>query len=117
MDSQKTISQEGDGVRYEKRWKIFWIVCGICFLVGIICCGAAWGIGTTLDDIMHGFPEEMNGDQKLQNISSQISGTRMMMTGTMMTGTMMTGMMMTGMMMTGMMSRMTGMMMTKDVII
>lgn len=65
MDSQKTISQEGGGVRYEKRWKIFWIVCGICFLVGIICCGAAWGIGTTLDDIMHGFPEEMKWGSKV----------------------------------------------------
>lgn len=43
----------------KKRWKIFWIVCGTCFLIGIICCGAAWGIGTTMDDIMHGFPEEM----------------------------------------------------------
>ena len=52
----------------KKRWKIFWIVCGICFLVGIICCGAAWGIGTTLDDIMHGFPEEMNGDQSYKYI-------------------------------------------------
>ena len=49
----------------KKRWKIFWIVCGICFLVGIICCGAAWGIGTTLDDIMHGFPEEMKCGSKI----------------------------------------------------
>ena len=49
----------------KKRWKIFWIVCGICFLVGIICCGAAWGIGTTLDDIMHGFPEEMKWGSKV----------------------------------------------------
>ena len=104
-------SQEGDGVRYEKRWKIFWIVCGICFLVGIICCGAAWGIGTTLDDIMHGFPEEMkcgskitkyivtdkwdNDDDDWDNDDWDNDD---------------------WMMMTGMMSRMTGMM-TKDVII
>lgn len=49
----------------KKRWKIFWIVCGTCFLIGIICCGAAWGIGTTMDDIMHGFPEEMNWGSKV----------------------------------------------------
>ena len=49
----------------KKRWKIFWIVCGICFLVGIICCGVAWGIGTTLDDIIHGFPEEMKWGSKV----------------------------------------------------
>lgn len=49
----------------KKRWKIFWIVCSICFLIGIICCGAAWGIGTTMDDIMHGFPEEMNWGSKV----------------------------------------------------
>ncbi len=49
----------------KKRWKIFWIVCGTCFLIGIICCGAAWGIGTTLDDIIHGLPEETNWGSKV----------------------------------------------------
>lgn len=41
----------------KKRWKIFWIVCGSCFLIGIICCVAAWGMGTTIGDIAHRFPE------------------------------------------------------------
>ena len=35
----------------KKRWKIFWIVCGSMFLIGIICCSVSWGMGTTLTDI------------------------------------------------------------------
>ena len=40
----------------KKRWKIFWIVCGSMFLIGIICCSVSWGMGTTLTDIAHQFP-------------------------------------------------------------
>ena len=40
----------------KKRWKIFWIVCGSMFLIGIICCSLSWGMGTTLTDIAHQFP-------------------------------------------------------------
>ena len=40
----------------KKRWKIFWIVCGSCFLIGIICCAVSWGMGTTIGDIAHRFP-------------------------------------------------------------
>ena len=40
----------------KKRWKIFWIVCGSMFLIGIICCPVSWGMGTTLTDIAHQFP-------------------------------------------------------------
>ena len=40
----------------KKRWKIFWIVCGSMFLIGIICCSVSWGMGTSLTDIAHQFP-------------------------------------------------------------
>ena len=40
----------------KKRWKIFWIVCGSMFLIGIICCSVSWGMGTTLTDIARQFP-------------------------------------------------------------
>ena len=40
----------------KKRWKIFWIVCGSMFLIGIICCSVSWGMGTTMADIAHQFP-------------------------------------------------------------
>ena len=40
----------------KKRWKIFWIVCGSMFLIGIICCSVSWVMGTTLTDIAHQFP-------------------------------------------------------------
>ena len=40
----------------KKRWKIFWIVCGSMFLIGIICCSVSWGMGTTMADIAQQFP-------------------------------------------------------------
>ena len=66
---------------------------------------------------MHGFPEEMKWGSKVTKYIVTDKWDQDDDDWEMMTGMMMTGMMMTGMMMTGMMSRMTGMMMTKDVII
>ena len=66
MDSQKTISQEGGGVRYEKKMEkyfgsyvvyVSWL--GSCAVV------QRGELGTTLDDIMHGFPEEMKWGSKV----------------------------------------------------
>lgn len=41
----------------KKRWKIFWIVCGVMFLTGVICCVVANRVfGVTLTDIAAEFP-------------------------------------------------------------
>lgn len=41
----------------KKRWKIFWIVCGVMFLAGLICCVAADRVfGVTLSDVVAEFP-------------------------------------------------------------
>ena len=41
----------------KRRWKIFWIVCGVMFLAGLICCVAADRVfGVTVTDIVAEFP-------------------------------------------------------------
>lgn len=37
-------------------WKIFWIVCGICAGIGLICCAAAYVMGVTTEAIENRFP-------------------------------------------------------------
>lgn len=40
----------------KKGWKIFWIVCGFCIGVGLICCMSALIMGVTIDTIENRFP-------------------------------------------------------------
>lgn len=40
----------------KKRWKIFWIVCGVAVCLGIICCAGAFALGVTADAVAARFP-------------------------------------------------------------
>ncbi len=40
----------------KKGWKIFWIICGGCMGVGLICCMAALIMGVTIETIENRFP-------------------------------------------------------------
>ncbi len=40
-----------------RGWKIFWIVCGICAGVGLVCCALAFFLGVTSEAIENRFPD------------------------------------------------------------
>lgn len=41
----------------KRGWKIFWIVCGICAGVGLVCCALAFFMGVTTEAIENRFPD------------------------------------------------------------
>lgn len=40
----------------KRGWKIFWIVCAVCLVVGIVCCAASFVMGVTVEAIENRFP-------------------------------------------------------------
>lgn len=56
MDVQKTVPEKGGGIGMRRGWKIFWIVCGICAGVGLVCCALAFVMGVTHEAIENRFP-------------------------------------------------------------
>ena len=56
MDFPLAVPEKGGGVRMKRGWKIFWIVCGICTGIGLICCAAAFALGVTTEAIENRFP-------------------------------------------------------------
>ncbi len=53
---QETISGKGGGIRMKRGWKLFWIICGSCVGIGLICCMAALIMGVTIETIEDRFP-------------------------------------------------------------
>lgn len=41
----------------KKGWKIFWIVCGVTAVIGLICCAASFALGVTADAIFKYMPK------------------------------------------------------------
>ena len=40
----------------KRGWKIFWIVCAVCLVIGIVCCAASFVMGVTVEAIENRFP-------------------------------------------------------------
>lgn len=41
----------------KKGWKIFWIVCGVTFISGLVCCIISLSLGVTTEAISMHFPK------------------------------------------------------------
>lgn len=40
----------------KKGWKVFWIVCGVTAMAGLVCCAASFALGVTVEAIAARFP-------------------------------------------------------------
>lgn len=64
-----------------KGWKIFWIVCGIVMVIGLVCCAVAWGMGVTTGMLHDRFPygigwiDDEDDGRDAENIHESFKGT------------------------------------------